>query len=303
MRHEEYFARPMVEQIAAIFSYPQPPPRVTEVQFDLEQDHLIEMAKSSWDQIEWFGTYIYDLAYVNLQQNLFDYLFPALLIRWRDELNGDLPAMAYPCFYSAIRSGKVFTKMMSPSRAELVYQWMADGYLNAVETRRFSVSPNERLLGKPLAWFHALGQSVPITKRLLQELLHVDSLAKAQWWLVLGTGIGWNANQCPFIPSWTPVQGGGGVYLLSSDATTDHGYLDENADAMEEMLSLETIRDCLYICEDIFPLSPEYTWLRSLQTRLSTDPVLYEVRVHNFLSLIRKPNLGGVQSQKDHFGL
>src|SRR5689334_3322067 len=74
----------MAHRLRQIFQYPSPPKVVTEKQFDFCDSELHELAKKPWEAIEpgdwWY--YILDLAYVELQPELFRYLFPAFLAIW-----------------------------------------------------------------------------------------------------------------------------------------------------------------------------------------------------------------------------
>src|SRR4051794_19956218 len=73
------------ERARAIFGDPRPPRTVWERQFDYCDADLRRLATTPYDRIDfadlWY--YYHDLAYVELQPDLFDYLFPACLVDWQ----------------------------------------------------------------------------------------------------------------------------------------------------------------------------------------------------------------------------
>lgn len=235
--------------MARIFGDPSPPRKITEKQFDDAQADLVATASKPWHQIDQsdYWHYLLDLCYVELQQDLFDYLFPAFLIKWWE---GQLDRRGGPeseCdFYRAIDHGEVFTKMMGETRRNEVFHWIVDAYMDGVDAwdGHLSVAyvkdgPDN--LHGPLWSFNALGQSVPVLSALIERLSEVSTIGRAQWWLVLGSGILWKENECPAIPSWTPVGGGGGVYLTGSAASIfDHGYLPAKSRGDQRVSGLPT---------------------------------------------------------------
>src|SRR5580693_8717467 len=76
------------ERVRAIFGDADPPQQVWEKQFDYFNDELKRLAATSYRDIDrqdlWY--YYHDLAYVELQPELFAYLFPVCLMEWHDTL-------------------------------------------------------------------------------------------------------------------------------------------------------------------------------------------------------------------------
>jgi hypothetical protein len=237
----------MARRIAETFGNPCPPERVTEEQFDGQQQQLAALARKPWSEIAKQDVWYYqmDLAYVTpLQQDLFDYLFPAWLLMWRE---GHLSRMGGPYgetdFCHAVHHGKVFERMIAPDRRAQVYEWVADAYIEGVDGWGGSLDVNYSATGPddlhgPLWTFNALGQSMPIHSLFWDRLTTVETAGRAQWWLVFASGIAWKANECPFIPAWTKLGGGGGVYMTESGAGLyDIGYQPENLAFVRERLS------------------------------------------------------------------
>ncbi len=289
--------------MARIFGDPSPPRKITEKQFDDAQADLVATASKPWHQIDQsdYWHYLLDLCYVELQQDLFDYLFPAFLIKWWE---GQLDRRGGPeseCdFYRAIDHGEVFTKMMGETRRNEVFHWIVDAYMDGVDAwdGHLSVAyvkdgPDN--LHGPLWSFNALGQSVPVLSALIERLSEVSTIGRAQWWLVLGSGILWKENECPAIPSWTPVGGGGGVYLTGSAASIfDHGYLPANLGAIRECLDYQHLVNMLKRSWEMIPSFPHGDWAQAAYEECLSQPERAESRIAKFMRALALPHLGGV---------
>ena len=133
MRLEEYAGLPISwERASAIFDHPAPPSTVCEHQFDGADDQLEKLARAPYEDIDFSDLWYYhhDLAYVDLQPELFAYLFPVCLMDWHDTLmkntacsHGDSE------FHYGIFHGKVFEKMLTPRQLEAVTMFFRDSFL------------------------------------------------------------------------------------------------------------------------------------------------------------------------------
>jgi hypothetical protein len=70
--------------VRRIFGDPRPPVVVTEPQFDGFDEKLRRMARTRWEELDFSDLryYHHDLACVELEPDLFDYLFPVCLMDW-----------------------------------------------------------------------------------------------------------------------------------------------------------------------------------------------------------------------------
>lgn len=299
----EFYDRPMVQRLVKIFGDPKPPSVVNQRQFDGADRHLVQTSKKAWHEIDRsdYWHYLMDLCYVDLQQDLFDYLFPAFLIRWWEGQLARTGGPSSECdFYRAVERGNIFEKMMGESRRRQIFDWMVDAYIEGVDQWSGSLSgiynPNgpDNLHG-PLSSFHAICQSVPIASPIMKRLRDISTEGRAQWWLVLATGIAWNENDCPYTPKWDPFKGGGGVYILQSAASIfDHGYLIENFDSVKENVTLPILLEATLKCTEILPRSEDRDWAADAHTLLFNHPEVYEKRLSTFLYYLGEPDLGGV---------
>lgn len=298
----EFYERPMVVRIKGIFGDPLPPLHVWQKQFDGAQHELIRTAAKPWHEINQsdYWHYLLDLCYVDLQQDLFDYLFPAFLIRWWE---GQLNRLGGPesesDIYRAIDRGQVLYKMMSETRRQQVLEWIVDAYVEGVDawSNKLSVTyvsegPDD--LHGPMWSFNALGQSVPVTKAILQQLADISTIGRAQWWLVFATGIAWNEDECPAVPKWTSNHGGGGVYITESAASIfDHGFLPENLEAMMSFLDYDRLMDMLEMSVGLIPSFPFGDWAQMTWEECLVNPQRVATRIANFIILLGQPDLGG----------
>lgn len=300
----DFYERPMVARIKSVFDHPLPPRHVSQQQFDGAQDDLIRTAAKGWHEIDQsdYWHYLHDLCYSDLQQDLFDYLFPAFLIRWWEGQLNRLGGPESECdFYLAIDHGRVLTRMMSESRRRQVLAWIVDAYMEGVDawSNKLSVAyishgPDD--LHGPLWCFNALGQSVPVTQAILQQLADISTIGRAQWWLVLATGIAWNENECQAVPEWTPDRGGGGVYVTESAASIyRHGFLPENLEAIKSFLDYDRLRDMLERSVDLIPSFPHGNWAQMTWEEYLTHPKRIATRIGNLIHLLGLPDLGGVR--------
>lgn len=301
----EFYKRPMVARLQEIFDHPAPPVRVTEQQFDEVQEALVRTAAKAWHEIGHgdFWQYLMDLAYVDLQQDLFDHLFPAFLICWWE---GQLSRFGGPeseCdFYYAIDRGQVLVKMMKATRRKAVLEWMLDAYMDGVDhwdSNLFapydSNGPNN--LHGPLWSFNALGQSFPILEDILSRLGDVSNLGRARWWLVFASGLVWNENECPWVPAWSPSDGGGGVYIAESGASIfDHGFLADNLRAITAFFTYPNLKGVISATAEQLRGSPYEAWSCEAEHAFESSPDRMASRLQRLLHLYNLPGLGGVLS-------
>ena len=98
------------------------------------------MAAMEWDRIpdEYMYYFLLDLAYVDLQPDLFRYLFPACLKFWYDTLmrNHSAELGDSELHYALIRGG-VAEKMLSPDEQRALNEFFCDGFLDRAEQERW----------------------------------------------------------------------------------------------------------------------------------------------------------------------
>ena len=103
----------------SIFDDPKPPASVWERQFDDFDNELKELATTPHDEID-FGDlwyYHHDLAYVELQPEVFAYLFPVCLMDWHLTLKSNEGCSHGDSeFHYGLLRGNVLAKMTTPTQ-------------------------------------------------------------------------------------------------------------------------------------------------------------------------------------------
>jgi hypothetical protein len=292
-----------------IFGNPEPLACVTERQFDEADQDLTEMSRLPWHEIgpKYWWYYLMDLAYVPLQQDLFDYLFPCFLCTWREglDLRRSQPESESD-FYYAMHKGSVMSKMIGHERRDAIFDWMTDGFCAALDT----IKPTE-IVARDISnedlhffpWtFNALGQSVPILAPILNRLLRDLTPGKCRYWLTIAAGLAWPENETPWISPWTRVIGGGGVYLTESAASIyDSGYLETNLAAYRERVTLDVVRLVLEDATAILTVGDEPEMIELCLARFKSHRAGMEAKFEWYLDSLAKPDLGGVQDELPFF--
>jgi hypothetical protein len=131
--------RILPERVRNLLSNPSPPPRVWEQQFDGDQAELETLVSRDWKEIKLKDLYIYFLGlhYVELQPDLFRYLFPICLYRWyeslmqneQDTLEEFRREGWIEQFHFAMGNGYLLQSMTSPDEREAIYAFFHDALL------------------------------------------------------------------------------------------------------------------------------------------------------------------------------
>src|SRR5687768_7294666 len=137
-----------------IFGSPPMPGEITEQQFDYFDKNLKKLAHTPWEEIDysdlWY--YIHDLSYMELQKDLFDYLFPVCLDFWYDSLLKDSAAAVGDAdFHNALLQGNIFEKMLNEKQREKIRDFFIDGILDRVELEREYIYQSPEVL-RPFGW-------------------------------------------------------------------------------------------------------------------------------------------------------
>ena len=126
-------------RVRRIFGDPQPPRTVWERQFDYFDDEFRHLARTPYDQINFTELWYYhhDLAYVELQSDLFDYLFPVCLMDWHRSLLSNEPCSHGDSdFHYGLHRGNVLEKMVTPERRNTIYTFFRDSFSERLVSER-----------------------------------------------------------------------------------------------------------------------------------------------------------------------
>ena len=167
---------------------PAPKPEIVwQEQFDRNDEVLREMARLDWDQIGatgHLGSYHEDLAFVDLQPDLFRHVFPACLKLWYETLSRDEANTS--SFHVGLMYGQIIETMLSESERRSLYNFFADGFMDRIEAERGFVYHQSKTImissGKSAnAWiyrFNTLGIIAPVIRQIWEDWWALDHPGK-----------------------------------------------------------------------------------------------------------------------------
>src|SRR5258707_1062720 len=127
------------DRVRGIFGNAPVPGEVWERQFDSFDEELRQLCATPSSEIEFsdLWCYYHDLAFVELQPEVFAYLFPVCLMAWHESLMDNTSCGVGDAeFHNSIFLGNVFQKMMTSSQRVEVYQFFKDSFLARLDQER-----------------------------------------------------------------------------------------------------------------------------------------------------------------------
>jgi hypothetical protein len=120
------------DRVREIFGHPEPPEEVWERQFDCHDDVLHRLARTPYSEID-FGDlwyYHHNLAHVELQPDLFRFLFPVCLMDWHHSLaQNNACSHGGSEFHYGVHRGRVLETMVTPAQRFAIYEFIRDSFL------------------------------------------------------------------------------------------------------------------------------------------------------------------------------
>lgn len=234
------------DRVRAIFGNPKPPQTVWERQFDYLDEGLRRIARTSYEKFD-FGDlwyYFHDLAYVELQPDLFAYLFPVCLMDWHNTLmKNECCSHGDSEFHRGVRGGDVFNKMVTQEQEAEIYAFFRDSFLCRLDLERGFGNSNPDSFGYPEGWlfrFNSLGLVMP----------RIDMVWNA-WWCCDTRGRALTAvkycSELMYVDWENPLfTQYGAPPLWQNDSEIYHfGWLDENIRFMDQILTVEYLHERL----------------------------------------------------------
>lgn len=235
------------EQARAIFGYPPPPTHVTEQQFDDFNAQLAALSQKPWDTITpedlWY--YLHDLAYVELQPDLFAYLFPACLNFWYSSLGRSQgSAQGDAEFHYALLRGRILEKMVTPVQRDLIFTFFHDGFLDRLDQERgFIASSIEAPAYGWMRRFNSLGLVTPLIERIWTSWWSMQSCGQAVSALMYVSGLMYARGENPIFQAPPNSKVGGVPPLWENDSYIfDAGWLPVNLDFLRRTLTVEYLQ-------------------------------------------------------------
>jgi hypothetical protein len=277
------------------------PQKVWEEQFDGSNDKLVELARMEWDRVpdEYLWYYFLDLAYVDLQPDLFRYVFPTCLKYWYETLmRNEGASFGDGDFQYALVQGQILEKMLSESERQSLYDFFRDGFLDRIEAERgFVYRPNGKSANAWIFRFNSLGIVAPVIHQIWEDWWALDHPGKAVCAVMYASGLVYLKGENPIYGVWTPEDGGGGPYLTEIDSSIFHwAWQDDNLSFLRRTLSVDYVTRKLDQAAGTLSDCPEAEVARRVATHAKTRADVIEIRIGDLLE-----NLARVQLAKDRW--
>jgi hypothetical protein len=284
------------------------PLAVWEKQFDYNDEALAEMAQMDWDRVpdDYLWYYFLDIAYVDLQPDLFRHIFPACLRYWYNTLmRNEEASCGDGDFHYALMRGQTLEKMMSESERHALCDFFRDGFLDRLEAERGFIYDQSRdpmiSSGKSAnAWifrFNTLGIVAPVIQQIWEAWWVLDHSGKAVCAVMYASGLVYLKGENPIYGVWTPEYGGGGPYLTELDSSIfDWAWRDDNLAFLRRTLSVDYVIQKLDQAANKLSDCPECTLARRVDDDAKRRRDVIQIRIDDLLE-----NLSRVQLAKDRW--
>lgn len=275
------------DRLRRIFDNPQPPREVWEKQFDYNDYELQRLAKTPWEEIDFSDLWYYhhDLAHVELQPELFAYLFPVCLMDWHETLlSNESCSHGDSEFHYGVHQGQVLKKMLTAEQRTGVYEFFRDSFLIRLDQEEGATADG---------WMSRLNSLAGIMPR-------IDLLWDA-WWSLTGVGCAVAAvqyiiglmyfeDECAVVGTYAPQAGEEGPCVWSNDSLeSELTWMPENARFLQETLSVEFVITKLDQATALLASEPFYRQAKLLQNDLPSRLEIVASRVDELPHLLLAP--------------
>ena len=286
------------DRVRSIFGYPPPPKEVWEKQFDYCDDDLQRLAKTPWEEIDFSDLWYYhhDLAYSDLQPEVFAYLFPVCLMDWHETLlqntscsHGDSE------FHYGVHSGRIFEKMVTAEQYAEIVEFFRDSFLIRLDKERGFVYEGSKT--PAYGWIQRLnsfGIILPEIDVLWNAWWSLDTPGRAVAAIQYCSGLMYYEGENPLFAKWTPEYGGGGPYLWENDSMFhSEGWMADNLKFLRETLNTTFVIDRMSVAAQLLKNEPECELARRVQGDLESRLEIIESRVQELPVLLDRRSPGG----------
>jgi hypothetical protein len=282
------------------------PQEVWERQFDGFDNKLKDMAARDWDQISdhYLGYYFDDMAYVDLQPDLFRHVFPACLKYWYETLNrNESTEQSGRDFHAALMKGDIPNKLLSEKQRLSLWDFFHDGFIDRIEAQDgFPHNPESKTTVRRgmYSWierFNSLGVVAPVIQHIWESWWALDHSGKAVCAVMYASGLIYLRGENPIYAAWTPDKGGGGPYLTASEGWLfDWAWRDDNLAFLTNRLSVNYLIEMMQNASKVLSSHPDF----HIAARVANDAMsradIIEIRMGDLLE-----NLARVELAQDHW--
>jgi hypothetical protein len=284
------------ERARGIFGNSASPRSVWERQFDFFDDELRRLCSTPWREID-FGDlwyYYHDLAFTQLQPEVFAYLFPVCLMAWHDTLMRNVScALGDAEFHFGVHQGRVFEKMMTLGQRTAVFEFFKDSFLARLDQERGFVyrASNTPAYGW-MCRFNSLGIVMPRIDLLWDSWWAIETPGRAVAAIEYLSGLIYPTGQNPLFPAWNAQDGGGDPPMFGHDSSiADSGWMDENTSFLRDVLTPGFVVEMLRRAVRSLATEAEYQLARQLEDDLPNRLNVVEARVTQLPALLSKANV------------
>lgn len=289
-----------LERMVGVLGAASKPGFVWQKQFDYNDDALVRLSRMDWDKVpdSDLQDYLLDLAYVELQPDLFRHLFPACLKNWYETLLSDDTAERGEDFHYALVTGQIFEKMLSPQEQRSLVEFFRDGFLDRIEVERgFVYEPGGKTANAWIYRFNTLGIVAPVIREIWEAWWMLDHPGKAVCAVMYASGLVYLRGENPIYGVWTEEEGGGGPHLTEIDSSIfDRAWRNDNHNFLRETLTVDYVLQKLDQAAQFLSDCPEGEMARKIASDAKQRTDVIEIRIGDLLE-----DLSRVQLDKDRW--
>jgi hypothetical protein len=242
--------RASINKVRSTFGNPKPPREITQLPFDHDSAHYPRLCGTATHQPGGsdYCDYALDLQYMDLQKDLFNFLFPKCLEAWQIDL------MANQCteyggfreqFTPGLVHGKALTaEMMNKEQYEASKEFMEDVILDRMDQE--TILKFEGMDSSPYKWVAALstfGLVFTGIEKIWEQWWEISTHGHACCILQYISCLMYGEKDNPIFAPYTRKKGGGPPQLWGNDAHLHtETWSPENALFLKEFLTLDRIR-------------------------------------------------------------
>jgi hypothetical protein len=277
------------------------PQQVWEEQFDYCNDELVQLSQTDWDKVDPADLcfyYFLDLAYVELQPDLFRYLFPACLKFWYETLMGDESAgyLTSGDFHYSLMQGQIVEKMLSPRERQSLMEFFRDGMLDRIESQSgFVYDPNFLKANMWIYRFNELGIVAPVIPQIWEAWWELDHPGKAVCAVMYASGLMYVRAENPVYRICTGTDWRG-PFLTANGSLFNWAWRDDNLAFLRETLSVGYITRKLDLAAEALSDGPDAELARRVANDAKTRTDIIEIRIGDLLK-----NLGRLKLTQDRW--
>ncbi|MCE5266486.1 MAG: hypothetical protein LLG00_01180 [Planctomycetaceae bacterium] len=282
------------DRVRSIFGFPQPPRTVWEKPFDYCRGELDRLVATPWTEINFseLGVYYSDLGYVDLQPEVFSYLFPVCLMHWHESLLHNTSCGVGDEFHHGVLRGGVLDRMVTPAQRLAIFEFFRDSFVTRLDMERGLVCQGSKT--PAYGWmrrFNSLGMVMPRIDMLWNAWWSVDTPGRAVAVIQYCSGLMYYEGENPLFDAWTSEHGGGGPYLWENDSMIcEAGWLEENTRFLGTTLNAGSLAETISNAAETLRGEPEYPMASRLLRDLPSRTELVEERARELPRLLSRPS-------------